>query len=47
MLTPEEREAINVESIQIQAVETQRKLVESIEGKDGWTPVQGWPQTFI
>lgn len=47
MLTPEEREGINVESIQIRAVEIQRELIESVDGKDGWTPVQGWPQTFL
>ena len=47
MKTEDERALVNHESIQLQAIETQRMLCESIEGKDGWTPVPGWPQTFI
>ena len=34
------------EPIELQAIETQRKLCESLDGKDGWSPVPGWPQTF-
>lgn len=45
--TEEERAKINAESMPLQAVETARKLAERIDGKDDWTPVDGWPQTFI
>ena len=44
--TAEKRDKANAESIELQAVGSQRKLCESIDGKDGWAPVPGWPQMF-
>ena len=34
------------DDVEMQAIETQRKLCESLDGKGGWSSVPGWPQTF-
>jgi hypothetical protein len=46
MLSEEERSKINAESIALQSIETARETCRRIEGKDGWVPLDGWPQTF-
>ena len=46
MLTQEDREALNIESINLQAVETHHETIRRLK-QNGWTPVEGWPQTFM
>ena len=46
MKSEEERSKINAESIALQAIETARETCKRIEGRDGWVPLEGWPQTF-
>ena len=43
----DERDAINMKFIELQMVATEHAIMKRIEGKDGWTPVPDWPQTFM
>lgn len=43
----EKAKKANTDSIKLQAIETARQTCERIDGKDGWPPMPGWPQTYI
>ena len=43
----EKAKKANADSMKLQAIESARLTCERIDGKDGWSPVVGWPQTYV